>query len=502
MSQLATLAAEALSRDPACPAIEFEARTFTWGDMRRVADELAAALAASGVAAGSPVVFLPRNRPSAIAALLGLIARDRTTRMAYPFQAPASVARDMRRLQPAVVVAAREDFSPELVAELRAQGAAGIALTEMHAAAVSGLERAGRTAAAAASAEPQLEILTSGTTGPPKQFAVRFDVIAQHYLAGMPKSAIETAPAATQPPPPLLYFPVSNISGVYTTLPALIRAGFVILLDRFDLAAWHRYVLRYQPAIFGLPPAGVQMILDANLPKEDLACIQALGTGAAPLDPTVQRNFEARYGIPILLSYGATEFVGPVSAMTLELFRQYGYAKTLSCGRPMPGAKLRVVNAETGGELPPGQEGLLQVVSPRIGPDWIQTADIAVIDADGFLFHRGRADGAIMRGGFKVLPETIERALLLHPAVAVAAVTGVPDHRLGQVPGAAVQLRPEAAAPSVAELERHVREHVPATHVPAHWRIVEHMPRTVSMKVDRAALRTLFPGAPASPTGR
>lgn len=55
-----------------------------------------------------------------------------------------------------------------------------------------------------------------------------------------------------------------------------------------------------------------------------------------------------------------------------------------------------------------GQEGLLEVISPRIGPDWIRTSDIGLIDADGFLFHRGRADGAIMRGGFKLLPETID----------------------------------------------------------------------------------------------
>jgi acyl-coenzyme A synthetase/AMP-(fatty) acid ligase len=76
-----------------------------------------------------------------------------------------------------------------------------------------------------------------------------------------------------------------------------------------------------------------------------------------------------------------------------------------------------------------------------------------VIDEDGFLFHRGRADGAIMRGGFKLLPETIERALMLHEAVSAAGVTGVPDHRLGQVPAAAIQLKRGVAQPTIAELE-------------------------------------------------
>lgn len=141
----------------------------------------------------------------------------------------------------------------------------------------------------------------------------------------------------------------------------------------------------------------------------------------------MQAAFEDYYGIPILVSYGATEFAGPVAMMTEALHATFGRAKLGTVGRALPGAKLRVVEPLSGVALPHGEEGLLEVVSPRIGPDWIRTADLAVIDADHFLFLRGRADGAIMRGGFKVLPETIERALALHPAVAEAGVVGVPD---------------------------------------------------------------------------
>ncbi|WP_422635959.1 AMP-binding enzyme [Sinimarinibacterium flocculans] len=97
-----------------------------------------------------------------------------------------------------------------------------------------------------------------------------------------------------------------------------------------------------------------------------------------------------------------------------------------------------------------------------------------------------------MRGGFKVLPETIERALLQHPAVSAAAATGIPDARLGQVPGVAVELKPGAAAPDAAALEAHLRERVPATHVPTVWRIVDALPRTPSFKVDRPALQRLL----------
>jgi len=135
---------------------------------------------------------------------------------------------------------------------------------------------------------------------------------------------------------------------------------------------------------------------------------------------------------------------------------------------------------------------VLEVRSDGIGPGWIDTSDLAVIDEDGFLYLRGRADGAIIRGGFKLLPETIERALLEHGALATVAVVGVKDRRLGQVPAAAIQAKPGRAAPGFDELEAHLRQRVPATHIPVRWRHVDGFARTPSLKIDRSALVRLF----------
>jgi acyl-coenzyme A synthetase/AMP-(fatty) acid ligase len=220
--------------------------------------------------------------------------------------------------------------------------------------------------------------------------------------------------------------------------------------------------------------------------------MESIGTGAAALDPSVHRAFEEKYRIPILLSYGATEFGGPVAAMTAELHALWGEAKFGSVGRPFAGARLRVIDHDTGRFLPPGKQGLLEVVAPRIGPHWIRTTDVAMIDEDGFLFHRGRSDGAIMRGGFKLLPEDIERALVQHPKVAAAAVAGLRDERLGQIPVAAIQPVPGALPPTIEELDRHIRAHVYATHVPVAYRFVKMLPRTPSLKVDLPAVRALF----------
>ena len=489
---LAEMIQRALARYSERPAIEFEGRWYNWGDLRRDAERLSTLLDASGIAADAPVAFVPRNRPSSIAALLGLLATKRTVRMIYAFQSAEAIALEIARLEAAAVVLDAVDLSDPVVAVLQASGLAGIVLSEGKVEAIAGAEFAGQHAKCCNGPdEPLIEILTSGTTGPPKQFPIRHRMVAENMVgaAALEPHAQDAAAALA---PYLLYFPIGNISGIYSTIPTLIKGQRACLLDRFSIAAWHDYVLRHRPAHSGIPPSTMRALLDANIPAADLASIKAMGVGAAPLDTELQRAFEDRYGIPILLSYGATEFGGPVCAWSPELHAEWGRAKIGSVGRPILGAKLRIVDAENGAEIPSGDEGMLEVVSPRIGPDWIRTSDIAVIDGDGFLFLRGRADGAIMRGGFKILPETIERALLQHPGVAEAAVVDVRDQRVGQVPGAAIVLAAKSGVADQKLLELHLRSMLPATHIPLHWHFCDVLPCNGSMKIDRTAIRRIF----------
>ena len=489
MRALEEMCRAALSSPPSRPAIEFEKRWITWGEISRLADRLGELIDASDAAEHAKIAFVARNSPSAIAAFLGMLAKRCSLRMVYPFQSPQALARELERAEPSLVVAEANDYAAPILDLLQARGIAAIALqTEMDANACPGLERTRHTGD---NPPPRVEILTSGTTGPPKPFSLSYDMIAQHIVGtqDLPAEITGEQPAA---PPALMMFPVSNISGLYSTLPPLLNGQPLLVLERFTVAGWHDHLLRFRPQVSGLPPAGLQMVLDADIPVEDLSCLRAMGTGAAPLDPGVKRVFEERYGVPVLLSYGATEFCGPVTRMTPELQAAWGEKKWGSVGRALPGVKLRVIDPESGAELPAGREGVLEVVSPRIGPNWIRTSDLAVLDEDGFLFIRGRLDGAIMRGGFKILPATIEHALLQHPDISAAAVVGVPDTRLGQVPAAAIELRPGAAALHSSDVEAYLREHVPATHIPVAWEFVDALPRTPSMKVDQPAVRRLF----------
>jgi acyl-coenzyme A synthetase/AMP-(fatty) acid ligase len=291
----------------------------------------------------------------------------------------------------------------------------------------------------------------------------------------------------------LLYYPFGNFSGLYGTLPPIVHGFRGVLVDRYNIQVWLDYVRRYRPESTSLPTAAVQALIEADVPASDLSSIKSIQSGAAPLDPTVHKAFEDKYNIPILLAFGATEFIGPLCVMTADLYPEWGKKKLGSVGRPYYDAKLRIVDPETGKELPPNTEGILEVMTPRSGLEgWVRTSDLALIDSDGFMWHKGRADGAIMRGGFKVIPDTIERALKLHPAISAAGVTAVKDKRLGQVPGAAIQLVPGAPKPTVAELEKHLRDNVEATHIPVHWKFVDALALTGMLKVDRAALQKMF----------
>ncbi len=134
-------------------------------------------------------------------------------------------------------------------------------------------------------------------------------------------------------------------------------------------------------------------------------------------------------------------------------------------------------------EVKPAQLGL--------SAEWMRTTDIARIDEDGFLWIVGRADQAIIRGGFKVMPDDVRTALERHPAVAGAAVVGQGDERLGETPVAMVELR-ESASTDAAGLVDYLRERLARYEIPTDIAIVAAIPRTPSGKPDLGAIRNYF----------
>ena len=246
----------------------------------------------------------------------------------------------------------------------------------------------------------------------------------------------------------------------------------------------------------GNSPPVVKMILDVGITPDHFEGVTAYMTSSAAIPPDVIRQFEQRYGIPVLLGYGATEFLNSVTGWTPALWDEFGASKVGSVGRALPGVRLRVVDADTGDELAVDDTGVLEVDPPEravgLPSGWLRTSDRARIDPDGFLWILGRADDVIVRGGFKIDVKHIEMALLEHPAVSAASAVGVPDDRVGQVPAAVVTIDTQAVAPSESELIDWVRERIAAYATPVAIRVVDTIPTTSTLKPHRAAIAQLL----------
>jgi long-chain acyl-CoA synthetase len=492
--QLEELAAAALDRAGDARAIQYKGTWFTWSWMHELAAQTQAHLTKSGIAPNARVGIVARNNPAFVAAFLSLIASRRTVVMIHPLQSSSAIAGDLPNLSIEALVADDSFWSEELLAASLQMRTLGLAIDT-----ASGTSRivskniGGGSITRAPPLEPSIEFLTSGTTGRPKRFPMGFDLIGRAMIN---ESSMRNA--QTDAPPVLVMFPFGNISGVYSYLPTLQSGQSVVLLDKFTVLEWVQFVQTYEPAIISLPTAGVRMVLDANVSAEQLASVRFITSGASSLDPKLQSEFTQRYNIPILLSYGATEFGGVITAMTPDDYEKYGPEKLTSVGRPWANVSIRIVDQDSGRVPEANETGVLEILAARCGPDWIRTTDLGAIDGDGFLYHRGRSDGAIVRGGYKILPDLVAEKIALHPSVATVAVVGLPDARLGEIPVAAVEQRAGFPHVSEEELRAHAVKHLQRTHVPVHFRVVDELPRTQSMKVHLPGVRALFGEASGS----
>jgi acyl-coenzyme A synthetase/AMP-(fatty) acid ligase len=486
---LAELVAKALARPASQLAVQFQRQWYDWDWMRRCADRVNALLDEAGVGPQDAIAIAPANRPACAAALLGLIARSRDIVMIYAYQSPEAIGRKIRDLKCAAVLAQAEAWeAPALQAALDT-GALAISLGEdaQHAAPNTRIDRSldHRTVVD----EPGLHLLTSGTTGAPKLRRLSYEFIMRSMVLESPMHPYGAQPPSTPSPHTAAF---GNIAGLYSWLPHVASGRPVIMYEKFNLSQWLEYVREYRPASSGMPPAAFRQMMDENIPPEALAGIRYMSAGASALDADLQMAVEAKYGVKILHAYGATEFGGVIATVRPEHIEQYGPEKSLSVGRPWAGAEFRIVDPETGEELPPGTGGELHVRVPRVGPDWIRTSDLAKLDGDGFLYYLGRSDGAIVRGGFKIDPEAVRAALLAHPAVFDALVAGAPDRRLGEVPVAAYVVRNGAPPPTLDDLKAHMRGRLPATFLPVAYFALAALPFTPTNKPNLAAVRDLY----------
>lgn len=479
MHPLSERIAAVLGIDPDAGAIDYENQWISWRALADMAGKVSALVSGDQPQVG----VLLRNTPAHIATLLGVLLSGATVVTISPLRGDARIKADIDQLSPPLLVGESDDVTPLAgsSAPVRISGPAGEVLAI----------RTGGVAAARPGVA--VRMLTSGTTGPPKRVDVTYDMLTHSVLG--PVDARTPPPAKLRRGVAIVSAPLVHIGGVFRVLQCVVEARPFVLLDRFELDHWIDAVRKHQPRTVSLVPAALRTVLHSGVRREDLQSIVAVTCGTAPLSADDADAFTDKYGIPVLTSYAATEFGGGVAGWTLADYQKYWRAKRGSVGRASLGAQLRVID-DDGKPLGTDQIGLLEVKPGQLGPaaDWMRTTDLARIDADGFLWIMGRADQAIIRGGFKVMPDDVRFALENHSAVAGAAVVGKPDDRLGETPVAMVELR-EPGLVDAAALMEYLQPRLARYEIPTDIAIVESIPRTPSGKADLSAVRQFFAAA-------
>jgi acyl-CoA synthetase (AMP-forming)/AMP-acid ligase II len=477
---------DVLAVDRAAPAIEFEGSWWTWGQLGDTVSQAAGLVREPGAEVG----ILLRNRPVCIGLLLGVLSAGGCVVTINPGRGRDRTREDIATLDLPVLVGETQD-----VVDLVPDGARARTASASELAKPLALSSGAASDVADGAVRPGVAVrmLTSGTTGTPKRVDLSYRMLervlvgAKHYESNRDETIRLRRGVA------IVNSPLVHLGGLFRVLQCVSDGRSFSLLERFTVEGWADAVRRHRPATASLVPAALRMVLEADLDPADLSSVRSVISGTAPLHPDDADAFMDRYGIPVLATYAATEFGGSVAGWNLEDHRAFWVAKRGSVGRAHAGCELRVVDPETGQPVAPGTEGLLEVRATQLDDDaWVRTTDLARLDADGFLYILGRADQAIIRGGFKVHPDDIKVVLERHPSVRGAAVVSRQDRRLGAVPVAVVEPRPGAEPVSGVQLLEFAAQSLARYELPAEIHTVEELPRTESGKVDLASVHVLL----------
>jgi fatty-acyl-CoA synthase len=300
--------------------------------------------------------------------------------------------------------------------------------------------------------------------------------------------------------------PITHAAGV-NIFPVLMRGGFTRVLPGFDIESYCRTIAEEKINAVFLVPTLVYALIDASetRARHDLSSLQMIVYGAAPMSPDRLLEAMAIFGPVFVQMYGQTE-VPQVITTLRKVDHDPGNPRRLgSCGRPNPLVEVRLFDAEMR-EVARGEPGEICVRGALVSngywkrPDateeafrggWLHTGDVAVEDEDGYFYIVDRVKDMIISGGFNIYPREVEDALMAHPAIASAAVIGVPDDKWGEAVKAFVVLKAGASA-DYETLHAHVKAKRGGPWAPKSIEFVEAIAVTGLGKVDRKALRAPY----------
>ncbi|WP_340536886.1 long-chain-fatty-acid--CoA ligase [Nocardioides sp. GXZ039] len=484
---LATLLTTTAERMPENPALRLGEDITTYAELATATERVAGLLAAHGVGPGDRVAVMIPNIPEFAVVYFGAL---RTGAVVVPMN-PLLKAREISyyladsgarvllawpaSVQDASAGAERVDH-PVTVVTVDPDGFVAGLSEQKSVAGVVGRE----------DLDTAVILYTSGTTGQPKGAELTHGNLmanveaTQHDLLGLVPDDVVFGG-----------LPLFHSFGQTCTLNTATSIGAsLLLLPRFDARRAVEELATQRATVF----AGVPTMYAAILGLDDapeLPDLRICVSGGAALPVEVLRRFESRFGCEILEGYGLSE-TSPVAS-----FNRPGATRPGTIGVPITGVEMRTVDKD-GAPVGVGEVGEIAIrghnvmkgywnkpseTAAVLSEDrWFRTGDMGTVDADGYFAIVDRLKDLIIRGGFNIYPREIEEVLYEHPAVAEAAVIGLPHAELGEEVGAAVTLRPGAVV-TEAELRDHVKTQVAPYKYPRHVWFTAALPKGPTGKI-------------------
>lgn len=336
---------------------------------------------------------------------------------------------------------------------------------------------------------------TSGTTGLPKaamitHYSLLYNVVGAAVWNGIQESDIH-----------LSVLPFFHVTGMIHSMnmPIYTRTTSVVL-SRFEPKAALEAIQNYRCTTWvGITTMNVAVVNYPEIRKYNLTALKRCRSGGAPIPEEILRKWRDIFGIELGEGYGLSETISQTHSNP-PLSPRYG-----SIGIPQFGVDCRIIDIETGTDVPLGKEGELLVKGPMVmkgywnrpgeaeevlREGWLATGDIAKMDADGYFYIVGRKKDLIKASGYSVFPAEVENFLYRHTAVEEVAVIGVPDPYRGENIKALIVLKPEYKnIVKEEEIIAWCRDKMAAYKCPRLVEFIEELPKTISGKVLKRVLR-------------
>jgi long-chain acyl-CoA synthetase len=442
-------------------ALLWDGGRLTWAELDAYACGFAAHLSAQGVRAGDRAAIVLPNGVEFVIAFLALLKLGATPAPLNPLNKEEELA------------AFKADLRPKLTVDR-------VAMSQGSWPTVNELDAS------------SLILYTSGSTGRPKGAVFSHDA-----LTFANRSWAEPVMGLTPDDTVLVAVPLAHSLGLNGGLLApLLTGATVAIVERFAPEAVFAAIKNFRVTVFPAVATIFRRLLNSPaFADADFSSLRRAISGAAPCPWELAVEWQEKTSTRIVRGYGMTELFRPLS------FRAQDPRDLANAvGRPVPDVEIRLVmdsdaNRDGVGELwiksPAMMEGYLdapQETAEVIADGWFKTGDLATVSADGYVEIVGRVRERILRGGYSIFPQEVEAVLLSHPAVAEAAVIGIPDADLGEEIAAFVSLKTSRRA-DADELLAYCKDRLAGYKYPRRIKVLLELPKGPTGKIAKSALR-------------